>query len=236
MSARTTAYYDATARAYDQMHGGDNNPEHIRALERAWPIVAEHSIKSVLDVGCGTGRSLRWLHRRQPSLKLLGVDPSRGLLEIAQRDLSEAILTIGSGEQLAFPDNSVDLVIATGIMHHVDSPTAVMSEMFRVARTAVLISDHNNFAFGSVMARRVRMALYTCGLLKIATYLKQGFNHQGYSEGDGWWYPYSLFNNHSDIARFSDKQYLIPTTTPNTDRMGNLLFTLSHFAVLAFKR
>ena len=33
-------------------------------------------------------------------------------------------------------------------MHHVDSPASVIAEMFRVARKAVLISDHNNFAFG----------------------------------------------------------------------------------------
>jgi SAM-dependent methyltransferase len=169
-------------------------------------------------------------------MQLFGIDPSQGLLDLARKTIPEATLQQGSGENLPLADNSVDLVIATGIMHHVDNPSLVVAEMFRVTRKAIIISDHNNFAFGNLAIRRIRMALYTCGLLTLATYLKQGFRKQGYSEDDGWWYPYSLFNNHGDIARFSDAWYLIPTRTPNTDRMNNLLFTQSHLAVFAFKR
>jgi len=235
MPTRTTAYYDATASRYDQLHGGDRDPEHIRALERSWPLIKRLAIESALDVGCGTGRSLQWLKCQQPSLRLIGVDPSRGLLELARKNLPDAQFQQAAGENLPLASNSVDVVIATGIMHHVDNPSAVITEMFRVARRAVLISDHNNFAFGSTPARRIRMVLYLCGLLKPATYMKQGFRRQGYSEDDGWWYPYSLFNNHADIARFSDYQYLITTSPVNTTRMANLLFSQSHCAVFAVK-
>ena len=58
-------------------------------------------------------------------------------------------------------------------MHHVDLPASVIAEMFRVARKAVLISDHNNFAFGTTMARRIRLVLYSCGLFGIAAFVKQ---------------------------------------------------------------
>ena len=69
-------------------------------------------------------------------------------------------------------------------MHHANNPAKVISEMFRVARKGMLMSDHNNYAFGSNWARRIRMSLKMCGLLDAATFVKQGFKKQGYSEGD----------------------------------------------------
>ena len=152
------------------------------------------------------------------------------------QQLPTATLQMGTGENLPFDDFSVDVTIATGIMHHVDAPASVIAEMFRVARKAVLISDHNNFAFGSTMARRIRLVLYSCGLFGIAAFVKQGFRRQGYSEDDGWWYPYSLLNNHADIAQFSDEMFYIPTRPLNTAAFSNFLLNQSHFAVLAIKR
>lgn len=235
MSPSTTTYYDATASIYDQLHGGDQDQEHIRALEKSWPLLKGLAIESVLDVGCGTGRSLQWFSSQQVSLRLLGVDPSRGLLEFAKKKLPKAALCQATGEALPFADNSVDVVIATGIMHHIEKPAVVITEMFRVARRAVVISDHNNFAFGSIAVRNIRMLLYLLGVLKPATYIKQGFSSRGYTYDDGWWYPYSLFNNHNDIARFSDQFYIIPTSPVNTQRMTNIIFSQSHFAVCAMK-
>lgn len=120
-------------------------------------------------------------------------------------------------------------------MHHVDSPSRVITEMFRVARKAVLISDHNNFAFGGSLARRLRMALHLCGLLKPATYFKQGFNYQGFSEDDGWWYPYSLFNDYADIARRSEKLYLMHEASKQRQD-GQPPLCPVPFGVLAIKR
>jgi hypothetical protein len=64
----------------------------------------------------------------------------------------------------------------TGIMHHVDQPARVIGEMLRVARTAIIVFDHNNYAFGGGLARRLRMGLKLCGLLGVASYVKQGLN------------------------------------------------------------
>ena len=73
---KTIEYYDATASEYDELHGGDRDPEHIRALEIGWPIIESMSPSTLLDVGCGTGRSLRWVFERSPSITLLGIEPS----------------------------------------------------------------------------------------------------------------------------------------------------------------
>lgn len=228
----TTEYYDATATKYDELHGEDQNPEHLAALERIWPFLGHLGLRSALDVGCGTGRALRWLEQRK--MELYGVDPSVGQLEVCRTKVGRVTLRQGRGEELPFEDNSVDLVLATGIMHHADNPQQVIREMFRVARTAVLISDHNNFAFGGSRARRVRMLLNAIGLLGVATFVKQGFRKQGYSEEDGWWYPYSLLNDYALISNLARNVMVVPTR-PSSLKVGNLLESQSHLAIVGFK-
>jgi SAM-dependent methyltransferase len=139
----------------------------------------------------------------------------------------------GSGELLPYPDAFVDVAVATGIMHHVDDPLKVISEMFRVSRKAILISDHNNYAFGGDLMRRIRMGLKLTGLFKAVTYVRQGFNRRGYSEEDGWWYPYSLLDNYAEIAKRSAKVFMFPTRRPSSD--SNFIFCQSHFGIAAVK-
>ena len=231
MSSNTTAYYDRTAARYDVLHGHDQNPEHTRALELAWPMV--NGVASVLDVGSGTGRSLEWVSRHG-QIELHGVEPSAELVAVARAKLPHADIEEGRGENLPFADESVDLVMATGIMHHADDPQRVMREMFRVSRRYVLISDHNNYAFGGSRARRVRMCLDALGLLKAATFVKQGFRKQGYSEDDGYWYPYSLLNDYALVASLARRVCILPTR-PSSLGQGNLLVAQSHLAYLAEK-
>jgi ubiquinone/menaquinone biosynthesis C-methylase UbiE len=231
-SERVTDYYNQTAERYDELHGEDQNPEHLKALEKAWPILERLNPHSALDVGCGTGRSLGWLQEK--NLDLVGVDPSSQVLEIARKRVPKARLEVGTGECLPMESESIDLVFATGIMHHVDSPKNTIHEMFRVAKKAVIISDHNNFAFGGSQARRLRLLLHSLGLLGIATFIKQGFKKQGYSDDDGWWYPYSLLNDYGLISSLARDVWLIPTRSSSL-RQGNLLVAQSHLAIVAFK-
>ncbi|HVU00420.1 MAG TPA: class I SAM-dependent methyltransferase [Polyangiaceae bacterium] len=225
----STDYYEASADSYDFLHGGADH-EHVRALQEGWPLI-HGEVTTVLDVGCGTGRSLEWVSRRAPGAKLFGVEPSAHMREYAAARVPHADLRAGSGEHLPFADRSMDVVLATGIMHHVDRPARVIDEMFRVAKRAVLISDHNNYAFGGQMARRLRIGLRAAGLLGIATFVKQGFSRRGYSEDDGWWYPYSLFDDYARIASHAERVILFPTRAANAT--GNLLLSQSHVAILA---
>jgi ubiquinone/menaquinone biosynthesis C-methylase UbiE len=235
MVDRTTQYYNQTAKSYDELHGGEENYEHIRSLEDSWPILEPLEIQSVFEIGCGTGRSLQWFQARAPHLRLAGLDPSAELLALAKSKLPEAELLTGKGESLPLPDGSHDLVIATGMMHHADRPRDVMREMFRVARKAVVISDRNNFAFGGTNQRWLRLWLYASHLLSAVTYVKQGFRKQGYSQDDGWWYPYSLLNDYGLIASLSSRLYLLPTRPTNSPRLGNFLLNQSHLAIVAIK-
>jgi ubiquinone/menaquinone biosynthesis C-methylase UbiE len=233
MAQNTTAYYDETAAVYEDLHGSEG--EHIKALELGWPIIASLNPQSLLDVGCGTGKILRWVANAAPNVELVGIDPSKRLLDFARTNLPQANLQTGDGEHLQFSTQSIDVVAASAIMHHVDRPSVVIDEMFRVARKAVLISDHNNFAFGGFRAQRVRMALYCLGLLDVATFIKQGFKKQGYTKEDGWWYPYSILNNIEQISRLSRVMYVMPTQQATPGLGGNMAFCHAKLSIVAIK-
>jgi len=68
-------FYDATRPFF--LFGRD------RLLNR---IVALHKSR-ILEVGCGTGRNLRWLTRKMPSAELFGLDISSQMLQTAQAKL-----------------------------------------------------------------------------------------------------------------------------------------------------
>ena len=229
---QTVEYYNQTADQYDELHG--HEPEHILALETTLDFVKELSPDSLLDVGCGTGMGLQWYAGMLDGVDLIGVDPSEQLLKVAANKVPRAKFHQGFGEKLPLADDSVDIAVATGILHHVDDPKATISEMFRVARKAVVISDNNNYAFSGVSFRRVRLLLFSLGLLNAATFVKQGFRRRGYSDEVGWWYPYSLSNDFDVIAKKSKKFFIFPTRRPNTEAYGLLILSHSHIGVIAW--
>src|SRR4051812_12479967 len=74
-------YYAQTAHLYDAMHLAPND-EHQFALASLTGLVDLLGIKSVLDLGAGTGRALIYLKARHPDLRVLGVEPVAELREM----------------------------------------------------------------------------------------------------------------------------------------------------------
>src|ERR1035441_7036703 len=74
-------YYAKTATQYDDMHDLEDKP-HLLALHLLAGYIEFHGIRSVLDVGAGTGRAMLWLHRRFPELVVKGIEPVQALREV----------------------------------------------------------------------------------------------------------------------------------------------------------
>lgn len=97
--------------------------------------------RQILDLGCGFGPTVRALARVRPDATVTGCDLSAPVLRLAHhRALAEA-LTVrfvqANGENLApFPDQSVDLVTATMLIHELPPPAlrAVLRAAQRVLR------------------------------------------------------------------------------------------------------
>ncbi len=102
--------------------------------------------RALLDVACGTGDVALALRRYRPRARIVGLDFSPGMLELARKKSARVgaglELVAGSAEALPFPDASFDLVtIAFGIRNVVDRQKA-LREFYRVlkpgGRVAVL--------------------------------------------------------------------------------------------------
>src|SRR5207253_1727294 len=105
---------------------------------------------SLLDVGAGTGRGIKFFMERNPDLKIVSIEPVQALIDEAIKGgVPEGIVAQGRGEALPFNDRAFDAVCEFGVLHHASNPDEVLAEMMRVARKAVFISDTNRFGQGS---------------------------------------------------------------------------------------
>jgi ubiquinone/menaquinone biosynthesis C-methylase UbiE len=81
----------------------------------------------LLEIGCGEGNLLSVL----PGTHKFGVDPSIHALRRA-RQRSNANCAIARCEQLPFPSNAFDVVVAVGVMEHFEKTDTAISEVRRV--------------------------------------------------------------------------------------------------------
>jgi len=225
------SYYAQTAADYDDMHIREDD-EHGFALSFMIAAVEQFGIRSILDVGCGTGRGLLRIKLALPGIKAVGIEPSAELRAVGHsKGLSHAELIDGDAMHLAFPDGSFDMVCEFGALHHMPHPSQAVAQMLRVARRAVFISDSNNFGQGGLMARTVKQAINAVGLWPLADRIKTKGKGYSISEGDGLFYSYSIFNDLPQIEHACESVHFL-----NTDHSGpNLYRTASHVAMLALK-
>jgi ubiquinone/menaquinone biosynthesis C-methylase UbiE len=98
----------------------------------------------ILDVGCGTGRTLSQIAAALPGSPLFGVDLSPFYLEAARGLLArvpELSLVAENAEKLPFRDAYFDVVTSTYLFHELPRPARrrVMAELFRVLRPGGLL-------------------------------------------------------------------------------------------------
>lgn len=225
-------YYEKTADSYDNSHA---EAEHVVALHFLAAFIELHGIKSVLDVGAGTGRAMRFLKGHFPNLVVKGIEPVEALRRIGHENgISDQDLVDGNGTSIPFSDGSFDLVIEFAVLHHVPQPQTVVAEMIRVAKKGVAISDANFIGQGSRPLRTLKFAFYKLGLWPIVNFLKTRGKGYTVSEGDGLAYSYTVYQNLLQLRReFSTVRLL---STAGTEGEFGMITTASHLLVLANKK
>lgn len=123
--------------------------------ERVWrpalvgAVLADPLPHVVLEVGCGTGTICRQLAEANPTLQILGIDGDQEILARARRKTARfgerVRFSQGLASELPAADASVDVVIASLLLHHL-SPSAkldALSEAHRVLIPGgrILIAD-----------------------------------------------------------------------------------------------
>ena len=118
------------AAIYDDIDGDRDDLDHYEA------IVEERGVRSVLDIGCGTGVLACRLSRR--GISMIGLDPADASLAVARTKPGADRITWLPGDATMLPSVVVDAVTMTGnvaqVFLHDEEWSAVLVGVRRVLR------------------------------------------------------------------------------------------------------
>lgn len=87
-----------------------------------------------VDVGCGSGEVMRYLHYRVPGMRIDGVDVADQALALGRTDLQKIVYHQASAYTLPFPDNSKDVLWIGETLEHLEDPEKAVKEAHRVLK------------------------------------------------------------------------------------------------------
>ncbi|MCD0483835.1 class I SAM-dependent methyltransferase [Streptacidiphilus sp. ASG 303] len=120
--------YDTEADRYDASRGG---VPRAGAAARAVLGLLPPDVRTLLDVGCGTGLVSARISR--PGLRVAGADASPGMLRLAAARLGGAVV-LADARRLPFADGTLDAVSAVWLLHLLPDAAPVVAECARVLR------------------------------------------------------------------------------------------------------
>jgi hypothetical protein len=81
----------------------------------------------LVDIGTGPGNVPLEVGKRAPEARIIGIDVSEKMIEIAQKNkeaysLANVSFKVMDARELAFGDNTLDMIISTDALHRRDAP------------------------------------------------------------------------------------------------------------------
>jgi SAM-dependent methyltransferase len=119
------AQYEAIIAAQTNFFDGDSDYFARYKIELAWQLVGH--VGSVLDFGCGIGRSTPHLRAIFPKADIVGCDPSTESLALARQQ--NPTCRFVSTDELG-TDAKFDLIIASCVFHHIPPKNRQMALRF----------------------------------------------------------------------------------------------------------
>lgn len=117
----------------------------------------------LIDIACGTGRTLHQIARTHPTMRLTGVDLSPAYVRIARerlRDVGELTMHAENAEHLPYADGTFDIATSVYLFHELprNARRNVVREMFRVVSPGglVVIEDSAQLADSGVIEHALR--------------------------------------------------------------------------------
>lgn len=140
----------------------------------ALDVVREVGRGRILDVGTGPGYLPLQISRMIPKSEVIGVDISRDMIKIARRNAERAGIgnvrfLLEDANRMSFENETFDLVVSTGSLHHWKNPVRVINEIYRVLKSGkkALIYDLWRDAPKKLLKEKLRECGYsiTAGLI-----------------------------------------------------------------------
>jgi len=119
---------EASANRYDKVRVG--HPEVIKEILRRFPLPDRGDIA---DVGCGTGNETALLTKHAGDQPIWGIDRKLDMLENARKKIPQLqIVEANMEEHIPLPDNKFSYIFSSFTYHHMKSPKAFFSEVYRL--------------------------------------------------------------------------------------------------------
>jgi ubiquinone/menaquinone biosynthesis C-methylase UbiE len=131
-SLKTALFFEDQAKNWERLKQEitgdlDLNQKIISALPR---------VKTIVDLGCGTGDLLPYLKAKADTI--IGVEKSSGMLEEARKHYKKEggriDIRIGELEHLPLRDGEADAALTNMVLHHLPQPQKAFQEANRVLR------------------------------------------------------------------------------------------------------
>jgi demethylmenaquinone methyltransferase/2-methoxy-6-polyprenyl-1,4-benzoquinol methylase len=159
--------FDRIARRYDLL-----NRLMSMGLDRGWRKRLTASLETgplnrVLDLATGTGDVAISIARRYPHVQVIGLDPSSGMLGVAEHKIlalnlsSQIELVKGDAQSLPYEDGHFDSVSISFGIRNVPDRALALSEMVRVTRKGGTVSVLElNEPGGGLMGRLAKIHVH----------------------------------------------------------------------------
>jgi ubiquinone/menaquinone biosynthesis C-methylase UbiE len=166
--AAVPAAFDTVARGYDRLVGA--NPgyhEHLRMSTRRLGLPDQGEGLRLLDLGCGTGASTAALLDAAPRARIVAVDASARMLDVATtktwpstvrfvrsraEDLATTLPAVGLG-------GPFDGVFAAYLLRNLADPDGGLRTIFELLRPGAPLAVHDYSVADSVRARAIWTAV-----------------------------------------------------------------------------
>lgn len=109
----------------------------------------------ILDYCCGLGQASRSLAQFKPK-KIYGIDIADKEIETAKHlaeknRLDNIEYLVMDAENMTFPDNSFDIVVCNGVLHHLDVERAY-KEIYRVLKPKGIMVAHESLGYNPLIS------------------------------------------------------------------------------------
>lgn len=125
--------WDKMAEAYENFTNGEDSYSNVIEWRNIKNIIPNLENKTILDLGCGTGR-FSFLFEQYKPKQIIGIDISEEMIKIGEKigKDKKSIVEFRQGdiEKLSdFGGNSIDFIFSSTVLHYIKDLNSIMKEI-----------------------------------------------------------------------------------------------------------